>query len=55
MDDLKVKLNSKDVTLQSISKLNVSKVDRLPKFFDINEEIKNVSESKLLQLQVAFS
>lgn len=40
------------MTISSVSKLNCSNVDRLPKFFDLDQEIRNVAESKLLQLQV---
>lgn len=55
VENLKEKRNHKDITIKSIVLLNISKVENLPQFFDIDEEIRNIKASKVLQTQVFIS
>lgn len=55
VENLKEKRNHKDIMIKSIVLLNISKVENLPQFFDIDEEIRNIKASKVLQTQVFIS
>lgn len=51
VENLKEKRSQKDITIKSLVLLNISRVENLPQFFNISEEIKYIKDSRVLQSQ----